>query len=163
MKQGDIRRLGETLDEPMRWFVSESRVRVAVLVNRSGQVLAQHGFASSYDVANVAALAAAAHSSAHALAELTGAGRWMHLHHAGHDRQLFLAPFRTPAQQLILVAIFDDQSTLGLVQLFFDRFADMVRAIPAFQGALEQSDVASFEADLEAGLDRLLSEPPAED
>ncbi len=162
MRRADIGRLSGKLEEPMQWFVSEARVRVAVLVNRSGQVLSQHGFASQYDVANVAALAAATHSSAHALAELTGAGRWMHLHHAGHDRQLFLAPFRTPAEDLILVAIFDEESTLGLVQLFFDRFAEMVRAIPDFQVTLEKSDAESFESDLEAGLDRLLSEPPPE-
>jgi predicted regulator of Ras-like GTPase activity (Roadblock/LC7/MglB family) len=160
MKRADVDQLRTQIQEPMRWFVREARVRTAVLVNRSGQVLAQHGFTSSYDVANVAALAAATHSSAHALAQLTGSGRWIHLHHAGHRRQLFLAPFRTPTEELILVTIFDDESTLGLVQLFFDRFSEMIGAIPAFQEALNLSDAESFEADLEAGIERLLSDPP---
>lgn len=160
MKRADVDQLRSQIQEPMRWFVREARVRTAVLVNRAGQVLAQHGFTSSYDVANVAALAAATHSSAHALAKLTGSGRWLHLHHAGHRRQLFLAPFETPSEQLILVTIFDDESTLGLVQLFFDRFSEMVAELPAFQMTLDFSDVESFEADLEAGIDRLLSEPP---
>jgi hypothetical protein len=84
----------------------------------------------------------------------------MHLHHAGQRRQLFLAPFHTPTEELILVTIFDDESTLGLVQLFFDRFSEMIAAIPAFQETLNISDAESFEADLEAGIERLLSEPP---
>lgn len=159
MRREDLTRAAERLREPMRDFVRESRVRTAILVNHSGQVLAQHGFSRGFDVANVAALAAAAHSSAHALAELTGAGRWMHLHHAGQQKQLFLAPFATGAGQLVLVAIFDSDSTLGLVQLFFDRLTEAIREIPELGSELPAGDADSFEKDLEAGLDRLLPDP----
>jgi predicted regulator of Ras-like GTPase activity (Roadblock/LC7/MglB family) len=158
MRREDVKRVAEALAEPMKTFVRDSRVRTAVLVNRSGQVLAHHGFGQSYDIGNVAALAAAAHSSAHALAELTGAGRWMHLHHAGKENQLFLAPFVAGSEELVLVAIFDDDSTLGLVQLFFDHLVDAIRQIPEFGHSLAPSDVEAFESDLEAGLDRLLPE-----
>lgn len=158
MRKEDLKRVAKALEEPMRYFVRESRVRTALLVNRSGQVLAHHGFGRGFDVANVAALAAAAHSSAHALAELTGAGRWMHLHHAGQEHQLFLAPFGTGGEQLVLVAIFDEESTLGLVQLFFDRLAEAVREIPELGEGLTKSDLEAFEKDLEAGLERLFSE-----
>lgn len=158
MKSEDLRRVARSLAEPMKQFVWQSRVRTAVLVNHSGQVLAHHGFTRSYDIMNVATLAAATHSSAHALAELTGAGHWVHLHHAGKEKQLFLAPFRTGSEELVLVAIFDQTSTFGLVQLFFDRLTEAVREIPEFGQPLEAGDVESFEQDLEAGLDRILSE-----
>ncbi|HUE77578.1 MAG TPA: roadblock/LC7 domain-containing protein [Longimicrobiales bacterium] len=158
MKKDDVTRVAESLREPMRSFVRESRVRTAILVNRSGQVLAHHGFARGFDITNVAALAAAAHASAHALAELTGAGQWMHLHHAGREHQLFLAPFGGEGEQLVLVAIFDEDSTLGLVQLFFDRLTEAVGEIPEFNQALSISDMEGFEKDLEAGLERLLSD-----
>lgn len=157
MRREDLNRVARALAEPMKAFVRESRVRTALLVNRSGQVLAHHGFGRGFDVANVAALAAAAHSSAHALAELTGAGKWMHLHHAGREHQLFLAPFGAGGEQLVLVAIFDKDSTLGLVQLFFDHLTEAIREIPEFGEELPESDVEGFESDLEAGLDRLLS------
>ncbi|HEX6065379.1 MAG TPA: roadblock/LC7 domain-containing protein, partial [Longimicrobiales bacterium] len=87
----DLPRLVEALKPPIADFVRESRARIALLINGSGQVLAQHGFTRSYEVMNVASLAAAAHASAAALAELTDASRWTHLHHAGKERQLFLA------------------------------------------------------------------------
>lgn len=162
MKRDDLQRAAEALAEPMKTFVRSSRVRTAVLVNRSGQVLAHHGFGETYDIGSVASLAAAAHSSAHALAELTGAGRWMHLHHAGKDNQLFLAPFVVGSEHLVLVAIFDHDSTLGLVQLFFDRLAEAVRETPGLGQTLRPGDVAAFESDLEAGLDRLLPEQPGQ-
>jgi predicted regulator of Ras-like GTPase activity (Roadblock/LC7/MglB family) len=158
MRREDLARVAESLAEPMKTFVRDSRVRTAVLVNRSGQVLTHHGFGRSYDIGNVASLAAAAHASAHALAELTGAGRWMHLHHAGKENQLFLAPFATGAEELVLVAIFDQDSTLGLVQLFFDRLVEAIGEIPELGGPLTPGDVETFESDLEAGLDRLFPE-----
>lgn len=158
MKREDLKRVSAALAEPMKTFVRDSRVRTAVLVNRSGQVLAHHGFGAAYDIGNVATLAAAAHSSAHALAELTGAGRWMHLHHAGKEVQLFLAPFATGSDELVLVAIFDNESTLGLVQLFFDRLVEVIREIPELGRHLAPGDVETFESDLEAGLDRLLTD-----
>lgn len=158
MKRGDLDRVASSLEQPMKEFVRESRVRTAILINQAGQVLASHGFSRGFDAANVAALSAAAHASAHALAELTGAGHWMHMHHAGEENQLFLAPFRAGGEQLVLVTIFDETSTLGLVQLFFDRLVDSIGEIPEIHHTLPSGDAEAFERDLEAGVERLLSE-----
>lgn len=159
MKRDDLNRVADALEEPMKVFVRESRVRTAILVNQSGQILARHGFSEGFDAGDVATLAAATHASAHALAELTDSGRWVHLHHAGREKQLFLAPFRVGAEELILVAIFDDTSTLGLVQLFFDRLVEAIRSVPELVSERTEGEVDEFERDLEAGVERLLSEP----
>ncbi|HSH45299.1 MAG TPA: roadblock/LC7 domain-containing protein [Longimicrobiales bacterium] len=159
MKREDLQRVAGALEDPMRQFVRESRVRTAILVNRSGQILAHHGFSRGLDVTNVAALSAAAHASAHALAQITGAGHWMHLHHAGQEQQLFLAPFALRGgDELVMVAIFDQDSTLGLVQLFFDRLTEAILAMPELGGKLPTGDVNAFEDDLGAGVERALSE-----
>lgn len=156
----DLPRLVEALKPPIAEFVRESRVRITLLINGSGQVLAQHGFTRTYEVMNVASLAAAAHASARALAELTAATRWTHLHHAGKDRQLFLAPVKTPVAELILVSIFDEDTSLGIVQLFFDRLTATVAALPEFQQALAETTQQNFERDLEAGLVKVLTPDP---
>jgi predicted regulator of Ras-like GTPase activity (Roadblock/LC7/MglB family) len=153
MRRDDLPRLVEALRDPIQTFVRESRVRIALLVNGAGQVLAQHGFTRSYEVMNVASLAAAAHASSRALAELSGAGRWEHLYHGGQERQLFLAPLRTPVDELILVAIFDGDSSLGIVRLFYETLERDVSALPEFTAARQGTDQASFERDLEAGLE----------
>jgi predicted regulator of Ras-like GTPase activity (Roadblock/LC7/MglB family) len=145
------------LKSPIEAFVKEARVRVSLVVSHSGQVLAQHGFTSSYEVMNVASLAAATHASSRALAEVTQSGGWRHLHRAGRDMQLFLAPLETPIEQLILVAVFDRDSSLGLVQLFYDRLAQTVRALPELLEPLGPTEQVEFERDLEAGLDRVFA------
>jgi predicted regulator of Ras-like GTPase activity (Roadblock/LC7/MglB family) len=154
MRSTDLPRIIAALKEPIQLFVRDARVRVSLLINRSGQVLAQHGFTSSYEVMNVASLAAAAHASSRALADITQAGGWTHLHHSGERHELFLATLGTPVEPLILVTIFDGESSLGLVQLFFKQLAERVSGLPELQSARASADQQSFEHDLEAGVDR---------
>lgn len=158
MRIDDLPRLVDALKPPIADFIRESRARIALLINGSGQVLAQHGFTRSYEVMNVASLAAAAHASARALAEMTAASRWTHLHHAGRERQLFLAPVKTPVAELILVVIFDSETSLGIVQLFFERLTASIAALPEFQQALAETTQQNFERDLEAGLHKVLTD-----
>lgn len=155
---GDLGQLVDALREPIRIFVRDARVRLAMLINGSGQVLAQHGFSGAYDVASVASLAAATHASSRALADMTGARRWVYLHHTGRHRQLFLAPFATPAQELILVAIFDEDSSLGLVRLYFNEFEGRVATLPELGTVRTGTSAEDFERELEAGLRHIL--PP---
>lgn len=153
----DLAQLVEVLRAPIGDFVRDAHVRTALLINTSGQVLAQHGFTRSYEVMNVASLAAAAHASARMLAQMTSAQHWTHLHHAGKQRQLFLAPVPTPGAELILVSIFDGESSLGLVQVFFERLRQRVAALPEFQRRQSGTTQQHFERDLEAGLHNVLS------
>jgi predicted regulator of Ras-like GTPase activity (Roadblock/LC7/MglB family) len=118
----------DLLEGPMAEFVAESRVRTALLISHSGRVLAQHGFSRRLDLTSVASLAAAAHASAQAVAHLVEMEGWSRVHQAGRDQQLFLAPIQAGDQELVLVAIFDRDSTLGLVQLFFDRLVASIEA-----------------------------------
>ncbi|MFW6079373.1 MAG: roadblock/LC7 domain-containing protein [Gemmatimonadota bacterium] len=155
MRRTDLDQVANALDGPMRQFVREARVRVALLVNRSGQVMVQHGFTHRYEVIEIASLVAAANAAAGALAEMTGAGRWTHLHHAGRVRELVLAPVSTPSEPLILAAVFEEDSSLGLVQLYIDQLAADVAALPEMRTPTPTSDPVAFERDLEAGLDRL--------
>ncbi len=157
MRREDLDRVIAALRAPTARFVQEARVRTCIVVNGAGQVLGQHGFTRSYEVVNIAALAAAAHAAAGALAQLTGAARWTHLHNHGERQQMFLAPVHTSVEDLILVAIFDDDSSLGLVQLVFDRLVGDVQALPDFQRRTLTGDAISFERDLEAGAERILS------
>lgn len=156
MRVAELPRIIDALRGPIHEFVRESRARIALVITGSGQVLAQHGFTRSYEVMNVAALAAAAHAAAGALGKLAGVPRWQHVHHAGADQDLFVATLQTPVENLIFVVIFDgESSSLGLVQLFFGRLAHVVSRLPEFAHPVkDMTTQASFERDLEAGLRR---------
>lgn len=158
MRQLDLRRLQDALAGHLEEFVQESGARLAVLINRSGQVLAHEGFERRLDLVGVASLAAGINASSRALARQLGEDRFEHLYHAGRSRQLFIANFETPAGQLILVTVFDDRSSIGLVRLFFEEFVNGVRDVSELDGARPSVSARDFERDLEAGLDRFFQD-----
>ncbi|MGH7482358.1 MAG: roadblock/LC7 domain-containing protein [Longimicrobiales bacterium] len=157
MRAADLPGIVQAVRAPLQHFVRESRVRVALLISSSGQVIAQHGFTKSYEIVNVATLAAAVNAAAGSLAQLTGAERWSYLHQAGRNQHLFLAPVRLPASELIMVAIFDGASSLGLTQFFFDRFSEELRQLGVFGRTVPTQNAATFEKDLETAIRIFLS------
>ena len=111
------------VEAPLKHFVDEARVRLALLLHPSGQVLAQSGFTRAVDVMSACALAAAIHASAGELGKQLDGKPFHVLHHAGRVRQIFIAPAQTARGLFIFLTVFDQESSLGLVQLYFGEFA----------------------------------------
>jgi hypothetical protein len=142
----------------MRRFVEDARVRFALLLHPSGQVLGQHGFTRPVDVMSACALASAIHASAAELGLQVDGRPFTQLLHAGQDRRLFLAEARTQGGALIFLTVFGGESSAGLVQLYFRELAsaladaapppDRRRALLAqeFEQDLERSLAALFTA-----------------
>jgi predicted regulator of Ras-like GTPase activity (Roadblock/LC7/MglB family) len=156
--QADLREIQDAFVGPLKRFVSETNVNIAVLINRSGQVLAQHGFDQVFDLVGVASLAAGINASSRALANQLGEEQFEHLHHAGQARQLFLGHFDTGAGQFMLITVFDERSSIGLVRLFFDEFVRQIRALPSMDVARTSVRPGDFETDLEQSLDRFFQD-----
>lgn len=146
--------LPQAIEQPLREFVRQSGVELAVVTTRSGQVLAQHGFARALDLMGVAALAAGIHAATRALAEQLGQPPFGQLHHAGVRRQLFVAPIPVPGDEFIFLGVFDERSSLGLVQVFFEDFAHRVRALPHWSRPPGPAGPEDFERALRESLDR---------
>jgi hypothetical protein len=108
------------VSEPLARFLDESSARLALLTTSSGQVVAQHGFTRSIDVMSAAALGAGIVASTEALAELLQTSRFGALVHQGARQQVLLSGFDTPRGRWIGLVVFDGESTMGLVQLFFE-------------------------------------------
>ncbi len=149
-----VRQIQDAFSEALEAFVRESGVRLAVLINRSGQVLGQHGFDRVFDLIGIASLAAGINASSRALASQLGEDEFEALHHAGRARQLFLGHFNSPAGQLMLVAVFDDRSSIGLVRLFFSDFVMRIGELPLLEAARSSVSAHDFEAELERSLDQ---------
>lgn len=121
----------EWVEQPLRQFVEDAEVNLALLLYPNGQVLAQHGFTRAMDIMSACALAAAIHVSACELGVQLEGRPFTGLHHAGKDRQIFLAETETPRGPYIFLTVFDGQSSLGLVRLFFDEFrVNLANAAP---------------------------------
>jgi predicted regulator of Ras-like GTPase activity (Roadblock/LC7/MglB family) len=153
MRRADLEQFIGELAAPVERFAREAGVRLVLLINASGQVLAQRGFARALDVMGMAALGAGIHASSRAIAQLLGQTGFRHLHQGGSGGQVFIGPFQTPSEELILITVFGEDSSLGLVQVFFGQLVDEVGRLPGWSTARPTADAASFERDLEAGLD----------
>lgn len=134
-------------------FAGEARVRLALLMEGSGRILARHGSATGVDLAAMTTLGAGIQSASREMARMLGQPHFQQLYQGRGDRQLFLAPIPTPTGELILVALFGTATNVGLVRV---RFEEMLRESAevgwSSGGAPAARDAAAFEAELAAGL-----------
>ena len=138
---------------PLRKFVEEARTVLALLLHPSGQVIAQFGFARAVDVMSACALAAAIHASAGELGKQLEGKAFRGLHHPGRERQLYLAEAATQRGNFIFLTVFDQESSLGLVRLYFDEFCkNLAAAAPAEARRAEPVIEESFEGELNRNL-----------
>lgn len=142
------------LEPPLRQFVQDAEVRLALLLNPNGQVLAQHGFTRAMDIMSACALASAIHISARELGKQLDGRPFNGLHHAGRERQVFLAETQTRRGPYIFLTVFDGHSSLGLVRMYFEEFsANLASAAPP----APPSPVGMLGADFEHELNRNLA------
>jgi len=130
----------EKINAVLTTFLGESGATEALLIDRSGQLLAMTGANRALDTASISALAAGAFSSTGALAQLLGETEFTVLFHRGNKESIHVS---TVDDQAILLAIFGERTTVGMVRLFAKEAATAVgqllaeaRAKPRNKGAL---------------------------
>ncbi|HEX4681960.1 MAG TPA: roadblock/LC7 domain-containing protein [Gemmatimonadaceae bacterium] len=95
-------------------FLVDSNARSALLVDRTGQLVATCGERPNFDPTAFATLTAADFSANDQLAKLIGENDFQSLFHQGEKESMYLADI---ARRVILVVLFDNRTTLGLVRL----------------------------------------------
>ena len=138
--------------EPLRRFVEDARVTLTLLLHPSGRVVGQHGFVRSVDVMSACALAAAINATSAELGKTLDGAPFRELYHAGAERQLFLAAVPRAPEPLLCLAVFDGNSSLGIVRLYFE---ELSAALAALAPAVAPRPIAlpgGFELDLNRNL-----------
>ena len=95
-------------------FLTDCNARCALLVDRTGQLVATVGQRPDFDPTAFATLTAADFSANDQLAKLIGENDFNSLFHQGEKESMYLADI---ARRVILVVLFDNRTTLGLVRL----------------------------------------------
>lgn len=140
-------------EEPLRRFVNDAGVSLAVLAHTSGRLMAQAGFARATDVRTACVLAAAANATRAELGKLVDGTPFTGLHYAGATRQTYLATSDLPHGSYLLLAVFDGNSSLGLVRLCLDELQQrLVTASPKPNRAAAPARMETFERDLNESL-----------
>jgi predicted regulator of Ras-like GTPase activity (Roadblock/LC7/MglB family) len=136
-------------------FLFESNARCALLVDRSGQLVATVGEQPNFDPTAFATLTAADFSANDQLARLIGETDFNSLFHQGEKESMYLADV---ARRVILVTLFDNRTTLGLVRLKMkDTVADLTKLFHEVfsRGAPGKSQQAGLLAGAEDEIDKL--------
>jgi predicted regulator of Ras-like GTPase activity (Roadblock/LC7/MglB family) len=109
-REDDARRLQTILTG----FLRDASARTALIVDRTGQLVATVGEVPVFDPTAFASLTAADFSANDQLARMLGEPEFGALFHQGERESMYLADI---ARRVILVVLFDNRTTLGLVKL----------------------------------------------
>ena len=136
-------------------FLAEAGARTTLLVDRNGQTLATVGEPPAFDEVAFGSLTAADFSANDQLARLLGEVEFGALFHQGERESLYLADV---ARRVILVVLFDNRTTVGLVKLRVRRAVTELTALfeEVFRRTGPGAHVeAGFLGDAEDEIDRL--------
>lgn len=135
----------------------EANAKAVLLVDKNGQYITSHGELDNLDTTSLASLTAGNIAATSGLAKLIGEKEFPNVFHEGENDNLHLS---IVAQRAILVVMFDQRSSLGLVRLRVKKTGEELSRIfeTMVQKAESQAQGAPFGEITEDDIDNLFSE-----
>lgn len=103
----------------------DATARVVFLVDKDGQQIASHGDVGDIDTTSLASLAAGNVAATGGMAQLIGEKEFPTLSHEGERESIHICVIG----RVLLVVVFDDRSSLGLVKLRVKQVSNELAAI----------------------------------
>ncbi|MBK8466617.1 MAG: roadblock/LC7 domain-containing protein [Chloracidobacterium sp.] len=103
----------------------ECAARVVFLIDRDGQPIAFHGDINGMDTTSFSSLAAGNVAATHSMGQLIGEDAFPSVFHEGERESIFI----NIIGRSLLVTVFDERSTLGLVKIRTKRCSYDIAAI----------------------------------
>jgi len=123
----------QQLEEALRRLRQEANAKAVFLIDKNGQQIAAAGEIEQFDTTSLASLTAGNVAATDGLAKLIGEREFSVLFHEGHQEHIHIS---IVANRAILVVIFDDRSSLGLVRLRVKRASGELEKI--FQSMMQK-------------------------
>ena len=144
-------------------LLQDASANLVFLVDKNGQQIAAVGDMSSLDTTSLASLTAGNVAATDGLARLIGEKEFSILFHEGEKDNIHIS---IVAQRVILVVIFDDRASLGLVRLRVRRataeletvFAEIARKVESDRLSRAEQAEPPFSEITDEDIDRLFSE-----
>ena len=137
---------------PLRRLMDDARLISGVLLYRA---VGQFGFSNAADVMSICALTSAINASARELGRQLDGKPFYEMHHAGADRQVFMARASAGAQEFLFVGVFDRESSLGVVEIYFAEFQKALEKLRPEKQPSGPGPSGDFEGELNRSLDAL--------
>ena len=141
--------------EPLKRLSEDARLLSGVLLYPSGKAVGQFGFSSSADVMSICALTSAINASARELGRQLDGKPFYEMHHAGTGKQVFMARCAAGGQEFLFVGVFDRESSVGVVEIYFGEFQQALEKLRPDAPATGVGPTGDFEGELNRSLDAL--------
>ncbi len=153
----------QRIRESLQRLRHDANANVVFLVDKNGQQIAAVGDLQSLDTTSLASLTAGNVAATDGLARLIGEKEFSILFHEGEKDNIHIS---IVAQRVILVVIFDERSSLGLVRLRVRRatteldriFEDIAAKVEKEKESLQAEFESPFAEITDEDIDRLFSE-----
>ena len=113
----------------------DANAKVVFLVDKNGQLIASSGQAQNLDTTSLASLTAGNVAAMGGLAKLIGENEFPNQFHEGAKDSLYMT---IVGSRVVLVVIFDNRTSLGLVRLRIKKASDELGKI--FEALLKKTD-----------------------
>ena len=107
-------------------MVLSSLAHSVLLIDRSGQLITQHGNTPDIDILSLSALTAANFGATAEIARILGEEEFTLLFHKGRSENVY---FTAIGEDVIMVTLFDDNTSLGLIRLQINKIVDELSMI----------------------------------
>jgi len=153
----------QKIRQALQRLLEDASAKLVFLVDKNGQQIAAVGDMSSLDTTSLASLTAGNVAATDGLARLIGEKEFSILFHEGEKDNIHIS---IVARRVILVVIFDDRASLGLVRLRVRRATAELEAVFDEIARKVESQKVTFITELEGpfseitdeDIDRLFSE-----
>jgi len=153
----------QKIKEALQRLRQDANANVVFLVDKNGQQIAAIGDLNTLDTTSLASLTAGNVAATDGLARLIGEKEFSILFHEGEKDNIHIS---IVAQRVILVVIFDERSSLGLVRLRVRRataeldkiFEEITQKVEREKDALQVDFESPFSEITDDDIDRLFSE-----
>jgi predicted regulator of Ras-like GTPase activity (Roadblock/LC7/MglB family) len=140
---------------PLTRLKDDARLISGVLLYPTGRAVGQFGFSNAADVMSICALTSAINASARELGRQLDGKPFYEMHHTGSERQVFMARATAGAQEFLFVGVFDRESSLGVVEIYFAEFQKALEQLRPDKQATGVGPSGDFEGELNRSLDAL--------
>ena len=114
------------IDKALIRIIKESEAKCALLVDKDGHLITRQGFTHTLDTTALAALLAGSFASTKEIARLVGEPEFSVLFHQGKRDHIHISLI---GERTILVVIFDDRTTIGMIRLYAKEVGETLKGI----------------------------------
>src|SRR4030065_171121 len=117
----------EHINTTLMKLLKGAEAKCVLLVDKDGYLVTRQGFTHSLDTTALAALLAGSFASTKEIARLVGEPEFSVLFHQGKKDHIHIS---LVGERTILVVIFDDRTTIGMVRLYAKEMGAELLTIP---------------------------------